>query len=70
MLPYYRHWNQTVFGWHRNLWWFPPFDCACAPITDEEEAAMLEKQAYMLESELDSIRKRLAKLKNKEVQNA
>jgi hypothetical protein len=70
MWPYYKHWNPAVFGWHRNRWWFPPFDCASAPISDEEEIAMLEEQACQFESELKSIKKRLAELKKKEVQNA
>lgn len=55
--------------WHRR-WWSPPFAWPWAPIPREEEIAMLEEQAQILERELGSIRKRLEELKKQEVKNA
>ena len=69
MWLHHRCWNPAISGGHRNRW-FSPFACACAPISDKEEMTMLEEQAYLLESELESINKRLKELKKKEVQNA
>jgi hypothetical protein len=50
------HWCAPPVGW--------PW---AAPISKEQEIAILEEQSKMLESELDSIKKRLEKLRRKEV---
>ncbi len=67
MLPWYGYWYPWGWGWHRR-WWMPPF--AWPSIPKEDEIAMLEEQAGILERELESIRKRLDELKKQEVNNA
>jgi len=69
MWPWYGYWHPWGWGWHRR-WWIPPFAWAWASPSREEEIAMLEDQARVLERELESIRKRLEELKKQEVKNA
>jgi len=57
------------FGWRRR-WWLPPYVWTWAPVPGEEEIAVLEGQARILERELESVRKRLEDLKKQEVKNA
>jgi hypothetical protein len=62
---------KDMWSWYgyRNPWGWPgywgatPYGWPWAPIPKEQEIAMLEEQARMLESELDSIKKRLEELK-------
>lgn len=62
MWSYYSYWNPWVCGWRRH-WWFPPFAWSGAFIPKEEEIAMLEEQAHILERELENIKNRLEELK-------
>jgi hypothetical protein len=56
-------------GWHR--WWcIPPYIWPWPSIPKEDEIAVLEDHARVLERELDSIRKILEELKKQEVKNA
>jgi hypothetical protein len=69
MRPWYGYWHPWGWRWHRH-WGVPPVAWAWAPPPREEEIAMLEDQARILERELESIRKRLEELKKQEVKNA
>ena len=53
MWPWYGYWHS--WGWHRR-WWVPPYAWAWAPIPKEEEIAMLEEQARILDDELESVK--------------
>jgi len=57
---YYYPWSWGLPG----HWCRPPIDWPwAAPISKEQETAILEEQAKILESELDSIKKRLEEIK-------
>ena len=60
MWPWYGYWRP--WGWP-GYWGATPYAWPWAPIPKEQEIAMLEDQARMLESELASIRSRLEELK-------
>jgi hypothetical protein len=61
------HWHGYCHTWRWGLpghWCAPPFGWPwTAPISKEQEMAILEEQAKILESELDSIKKRLEEIK-------
>jgi len=67
--PRYRYWHPWRWGWP-GYWGVTPYAWPWAAIPKEQEIAMLEDQARMLESELDGIRSRLEELKKQEVKNA
>jgi len=69
MWPWYGYWHAWRWGWPRH-WPVAPYTWPWAAIPKEQEIAMLEDQARLLESELDGIRKRLEELKKQEVKNA
>jgi len=60
MWPWYGY--QRPWGWP-GYWGATPYGSPWARIPKEQEIAMLEDQARMLESELGSIRSRLEELK-------
>jgi hypothetical protein len=60
MWPWHEYWH--AWGWP-GYWWRPPLGWPWAPISKEQEIAILEEQAKILESELDSIKKRLEEIK-------
>jgi len=62
MWPWYRCWHPWGWAWHGH-WPAAAYAWPWAPIPKEQEIAMLEDQARMLESELASIRSRLEELK-------
>ena len=59
MWPWYGY--GRPWGWP-GYRWAAPYVWPWAPIPKEQEIAMLEEQARILENELDSIRKRLEEL--------
>jgi hypothetical protein len=69
MWPWYGYRHPWRWAWPR---YGPavPYAWPWAPISKEQEIAMLEDQSRMLESELDRIRSRLEELKKQEVKNA
>jgi len=69
MWPWYEYWHPWRWAWPR-YWPAVPYAWPWPPIPKEQEIAMLEDQARMLERELDSIRSRLEELKKQEVKNA
>jgi hypothetical protein len=69
MWPWYGYWHPWRWAWPR-YWPAVPYAWPWAPIPKEQEIAMFEDQARMLESELGSIRSRLEELKKQEVKNA
>ena len=69
MWPWYKYWHPWGWGWHRH-WWIPPYAWTWASIPKEDEIAMLEDEARVLERALERIRKRLEELKKQEVKNA
>jgi hypothetical protein len=61
------HWHGYCHPWGWGLpghWCAPPPGWPwVAPISKEQEMAILEEQAKILENELDSIKKRLEEIK-------
>jgi len=60
MWPGYGYWNP--WRWP-GYWGAAPYAWSWAPIPKEQEIAMLEEQAQMLENESGRIKKRLEELK-------
>ena len=55
--------NPYLYGYPRFSYWGLPGYGYGYPMTNEQERAMLEQDAKVLEAELDRIRKRLEELK-------
>ena len=69
MWPWYGYWLPWRWGWH-GYWRAIPYVWPWVPMPREQEIAILEEQARILEDELDNIKARLEELGKKEVKNA
>ena len=61
MWPWYGY--SYPWRWMPSYWGMSPYSWPWAPMPKDQEITMLEQQASMLETGLDSIRKRLEELK-------
>ncbi len=59
MWPYTTQWMSPWHPWYGAHWPSFPY----APMTDEQETAMLQDQAKLLEDQLAQIKSRLAELR-------
>ncbi|MGB9717554.1 MAG: DUF5320 domain-containing protein [Thermoproteota archaeon] len=64
--PYWAWWRCRWFPWLPRWWWMgiygPITPYWMPPMSREDEIAMLQEEARILEQELDAIRKRLEEL--------
>jgi len=64
--PYWVSWRCRWFPWLPRWWWMriygPIIPYWVPPMSKEDEIAMLQEEARILEQELDAIRKRLEEL--------
>ena len=61
MWPWYAYWHP--WRWMPRYWGMTRYTWPWAPLPKDQEIAMLEEQARILEAELDGIKKRLEELK-------
>ncbi|OGO05541.1 MAG: hypothetical protein A2Y60_06320 [Chloroflexi bacterium RBG_13_54_9] len=64
MWPWYRLWRPWGWGWPGS-WRAIPHGWVGAPVSKEQETAMLEDEARWLERDIDSIRKDWKSLENR-----
>lgn len=63
MWPWYAY--SYPWRWMPRHWGMTPYTWPWALLPKDQEIAMLEEQARMLEAELDGIKKRLEEQKNR-----